>query len=89
MTMSAAEILGFGSLRGEVLRVPADAVLVLRLAEPVDARTRYLLEANMRRLAERCDVDLCRVVVLERGATLDALGDAELARLGLRRVEAD
>lgn len=84
--LSAAEILGLGGMRGEVLRIPEDAVLCVHLAEPTRGDAREALSYALARLAEHWQVSPSRVVVLEHGLTLQALSDAELAAIGLRRM---
>jgi hypothetical protein len=86
MPLSAAEILGLGGLRGEVLRIPADSVLCVHLAHDTTPDAREALGYALARLAEHWDVSPSRVLVLERGLTLEAMDDAGLARLGLRRM---
>jgi len=86
MTLSAAEILGLGNMRGEVLRIPHDGVLCVHLAGSTTGEARQALGYALSRLAEHWDVSPSRVVVLEHGLTLQALSDAELARIGLRRM---
>lgn len=84
--LSAAEILGFGGMRGEVLRIPEDAVLCVHLAQPTTPDAREALGYALARLAEHWRVSPSRVVVLEHGLRLSALSDADLARHGLRRM---
>lgn len=86
MTLSAAEILGLGGLRAEILRIPDDGLLVLTLKERLGAQAQELLATHLLRLADAAGIDANRILVLDNGATLEGMSDAQLERAGLRRM---
>jgi hypothetical protein len=89
--LSAAEILGYaetlGSLRGQVLPIPDGSILCVHLGEDSSPAMRERLGCLLSNLATQWDIAPERIVVLERGVTLAALSDADLARAGLRRAD--
>jgi hypothetical protein len=84
--LSAAEILGLGGLRGELLPVPAGSLLLLSVPHYLDSGMRGALGNYLMAQLEKAAVNPDCVLILEGGLTLECLSDEQLARVGLARI---
>jgi hypothetical protein len=84
--MSAAEILGLGGLRGELLPVPSGSMLLLSVPHYLEPGMRVALGRYLSAQFEQAGVDPSCVLVLEGGLTLETLTDERLAAAGLARI---